>query len=144
MIERSIAHTFTDAHKSKLILKSEVYKLSFLEQITKVCITEDSKYIVTAGKERHVKVWDKAERTMIFEFKNVHFGNKDLLELCLYDNNNIIAELTAMACTHNSKYIISGSRGLNIYDFETLKIVYQVKDFHKGCFAFFPNRNLNW
>ena len=51
----------------------------FIETINKVCVTPDGEFIVSAGYERHIKIWrkencyGKGAKVPHGEFKNVHY-----------------------------------------------------------------------
>ena len=141
--QRTVAHTFENAHEQK---------------IQRILITNDSKTLISCGQDGSIKFWDFNTRQLLHKIDKAHekwvstmFLSKDNKYLISGSSDLVVWNMEtktsigtipsahkfmvqAVTCTQNNKYIISSSAGrdIKVWNLETLAPVHCFDQAHLG------------
>jgi len=98
----------------------------FLDGITSVAVTSDSKYIISGSYDKSIKVFDLQTKQQVHHFENAHEGT----EISRPIINQSWDFISSMTVTSDNIYIISGSYdgSIKVFDLQTKQLVHHFEN----------------
>lgn len=85
--------------------------------ILSVAVTSDDQFLISASRDKSIKVFDIHTKQEVHHFQNAHKGKIVSIKIL----SNCLDWITSVAVTSDNKYIVSGSfdKSLKVFDFQT-------------------------
>ena len=114
-------HSFPQSQHNKLIT-------NFLESISCMAVSEDSKLIVVACGDGSIKVYDFQNRRELHHLKDIHFDVEPVNEL-----SKTKREISSLALSRDLKLIVFVTEnGINVFDLQKGGKCYCLKSSEHG------------
>ena len=135
VVTKQLIFEYENAHSGKAIATLSIVVTLFLDHITSIVISTNDKWIVSASKDKSIKVYSLRRKQQMHHFQGMHEGST-ILAL-----NNLLILLDgilSVAIAGNGSFIVSGSadKSIKILSLRTKQDLHHFKDAHMGISAF--------
>jgi WD40 repeat protein len=108
------------------MMVSILFMNSFLANIFSILVSNDNRYLISAGADKNIRVWDLFEFELKLDISEAHEGEFESHIRILIDS------VFVMAMTSTNRYLISGSKDMRIKIWDLKPKSELVKDMEKA------------